>query len=80
LDSYLVIQWSSEQISGKLIVSHESVYLNAYENKAELAAGGDLPRPSVAKSLGAAVTFKSVREAGKYLNAAQRPSNIEDGM
>jgi IS30 family transposase len=36
---YLGIQWSPEQIAGKVAVSHESVYLNVYANK---ATGGDL--------------------------------------
>jgi IS30 family transposase len=35
---YLGIQWSSEQIAGKVAVSHESVYLHVYANKAD---GGD---------------------------------------
>ncbi len=36
---YLGVQWSPEQIASKLQVSHESVYLHVYANK---AAGGDL--------------------------------------
>ena len=36
---YLGVQWSPEQIASKLEVSHESVYLHVYANK---AAGGDL--------------------------------------
>ena len=36
---YLGLQWSPEQIAGKLEVSHESVYLHVYANK---AAGGQL--------------------------------------
>ena len=51
MDFYLGIQWSPEQIAGKVAVSHESVYLHVYANK---AAGGDLhknlrshkPRPN----------------------------------
>jgi IS30 family transposase len=39
VDFYLGIQWSPEQIEGKVAVSHESVYLNVYANK---ACGGDL--------------------------------------
>lgn len=39
VDFYLGIQWSPEQIAGKVAVSHESVYLHVYANK---AAGGDL--------------------------------------
>jgi IS30 family transposase len=35
----LGIQWSPEQIAAKVEVSHKSVYLNVYANK---AAGGDL--------------------------------------
>jgi IS30 family transposase len=31
---YLGIQWSPEQIAGKVAVSHESVYLHVYANKA----------------------------------------------
>jgi IS30 family transposase len=36
---YLGLQWSPEQIASKLEVSHESVYLHVYANK---AAGGQL--------------------------------------
>lgn len=36
---YLGVQWSPEQIASKLEVSHESVYLHVYANK---AAGGHL--------------------------------------
>ena len=39
VDFYLGIQWSPEQIAGKVAVSHESVYLHVYANK---AAGGVL--------------------------------------
>jgi IS30 family transposase len=39
VDFYLGIQWSHEQIAGKVAVSHESVYLHVYANK---AAGGGL--------------------------------------
>jgi IS30 family transposase len=39
VDFHLGIQWSPEQIAGKVAVSHESVYLHVYANK---AAGGDL--------------------------------------
>jgi IS30 family transposase len=39
VDFYLGIQWSTEQIAGKVAVSHESVYLHVYANK---ACGGDL--------------------------------------
>jgi IS30 family transposase len=39
VDFYLGIQWSPEQIAGKVAVSHESVYLHVYANK---AAGGGL--------------------------------------
>ncbi len=38
MDFYLGIQWSPEQIAGKVAVSHESVYLHVYANKA--ARGG----------------------------------------
>ncbi|WP_323030737.1 IS30 family transposase [Brachymonas denitrificans] len=38
---YLGLQWSPEQIADKLAVSHESVYLHIYANK---AAGGELHR------------------------------------
>jgi IS30 family transposase len=34
VDFYLGIQWSPEQIAGKVAVSHESVYLHVYANKA----------------------------------------------
>ncbi len=40
-DVYLGIQWSPEQIAGKVAVSHESVYLHVCANK---AAGGDLQK------------------------------------
>ena len=36
---YLGLQWSPEQIADKLAISHESVYLHVYADK---AAGGDL--------------------------------------
>jgi IS30 family transposase len=36
---FLGLQWSPEQIAAKVEVSHESVYLHVYANK---AAGGDL--------------------------------------
>lgn len=36
---YLGLQWSPEQITDKVAVSHESVYLHVYADK---AAGGDL--------------------------------------
>ena len=39
MDFYLGIQWSPEQIAGKEVVNHESVYLHVYANK---AAGGNL--------------------------------------
>ena len=38
VDFYLGIQWCPEQIAGNLAISHESVYLHGYANK---AAGGD---------------------------------------
>jgi len=38
VDFYLSIQWSPEQIAAKVEVTHESVYLHVYANK---AAGGD---------------------------------------
>jgi IS30 family transposase len=40
MDFYLGIQWSPEQIAGNVAVSHESVYLHVYANK---AAGGIPP-------------------------------------
>ena len=36
---YLGLQWSPEQIAGKVAVSHECIYLHVYKNK---ASGGDL--------------------------------------
>lgn len=36
---YLGIQWSPEQIAGKVAVSHECLYLHVYADK---ASGGDL--------------------------------------
>jgi IS30 family transposase len=39
VDFYLGIQWSPGQIAGKVAVSHESVYLHVYANK---AVDGDL--------------------------------------
>lgn len=39
VDFYLGVQWSPEQIASQLEVSHESVYLHVYANK---ASGGDL--------------------------------------
>lgn len=41
VDFYLGVQWNPEQIVSELEVSHESVYLNVYADK---AAGGDLHR------------------------------------
>jgi transposase, IS30 family len=41
VDFYLGIQWSPEQIAGKVEVSHECVYLHVYANE---AAGGDLQK------------------------------------
>jgi IS30 family transposase len=41
VDFYLSIQCSPEQVAGKVVVSHESVYLNVYVNKAN---SGDLHR------------------------------------
>lgn len=39
VDFYLGVQWSPEQIASQLKVSHESVYLHVYADK---ASGGDL--------------------------------------
>jgi IS30 family transposase len=39
VDFYLGIQWSPEQIAGKVAISHECVYLHVYAVK---VAGGDL--------------------------------------
>jgi IS30 family transposase len=39
VDFYLGIQWSPEQIAGKGVVRHESVYLHVYANN---SAGVDL--------------------------------------
>jgi transposase, IS30 family len=38
VDFYLGVQWSPEQIASQLKVSHESVYLHVYADK---ASGGD---------------------------------------
>jgi IS30 family transposase len=47
VDFYQGIQWSLEQIAGKVAFSHESVYLHVYANK---AAGGDLLAPAQTKA------------------------------
>ena len=39
VDNYLQLQWSPEQIAGKLPISHESIYLHVYADK---ACGGQL--------------------------------------
>ncbi len=66
VDFYLGIQWSPEQIAGKVAVSHESVYLNVYANK---AAGGDLHKNL--RSPGANVTCAGETDAARSPIAAR---------
>lgn len=68
VDFYLGIQWSPEQIAGKVAISHESVYLHVYANK---AAGGDLHKNLRSQSPGANATCAGVTDAGKSPTAAR---------
>jgi IS30 family transposase len=74
----LDIQWSPEQIAGKLAVIHECVYLHVYANK---AAGGDLH-----KNLRSQKPWRKRHLCGRDRRGqipnrrpiSERPSHIED--
>jgi IS30 family transposase len=75
---YLGIQWSTEQIAGKVAVSHESVYLNVYANK---AAGGDLHAHLCSQKPRRKRHLCGRDRRGQIPNRrpiSDRPSNIED--
>jgi IS30 family transposase len=78
VDFELGIQWSTEQIAGKVAVSHESVYLHVYTNK---AAGGDLhknlrsQKPRCKRYL---CGRDRLGQIPNRLPISERPSHIED--
>ena len=78
VDFYLGIQWSPEQIAGKVAVSHESVYLHVYANK---AAGGDLHKNPRSQKPRRKRHLCGRDRRGQIPNRrpiSERPSHIED--
>jgi IS30 family transposase len=74
----LGIQWSPEQIAGKVAVSHESVYLHVYANK---AAGGDLFKNLRSQKLRRKRYLCGSERHGQIPNRpsiSERPSHIEE--
>ena len=75
---YLGLQWSPEQIAARLAVSHESIYLHVYANK---AAGGNLY-----KNLRSQKSRRKRHQSGRNRRGhipnrrpiSHRPSHIED--
>lgn len=75
---YLGLQWSPEQIAGKLAVSHESVYLHVYADK---AAGGDLHRNLRSQKSRRKRYLKGQDRRGQIPNRrpiSERPSHIDE--
>ncbi|MBO0940502.1 IS30 family transposase [Acidovorax temperans] len=68
---YLGLQWSPEQIAQKVAVSHESVYLRVYADK---AAGGKLHQNLRSQNLGANAIYTAATDAGKSPTDARSAS------
>ena len=78
VDFYVGIQWSPEQIAGKVAVSHESVYLHVNANK---AAGGDLHKKLHSQKPRRKRHLCGRDRRGQIPNRrpiSERPSHIED--
>ena len=78
VDFYLGIQWSPEQIAGKVAISHECVYLHVYANK---AAGGDLHKNLRSQKPRRKRHLCGRDRRGQIPNRrpiSERPSHIED--
>ena len=74
---YLGLQWSPEQIASKLEVSHESVYLHVYANK---AAGGQLHKNLRSQKPRRKRHFSGRDRRGQIPNRrpiSERPEHIE---
>lgn len=75
---YLGVQWSPEQIAGKVAVSHESVYLHVYADK---AAGGVLHKELRSQKTRRKRHLCGRDRRGQIPNRrpiSERPSHIED--
>jgi IS30 family transposase len=78
VDYYLGIQWSPEQIAGKMAVNHESVYLHVYANKAadvDLHAHLRSQKPQRKRHL---CELNRRGQIPNNLPISERPSHIED--
>ena len=75
---YLGLQWSPEQIADKLAVSHESVYLHVYADK---AAGGELHQNLRSQKPRRKRYLKGCDRRGQIPNRrpiSERPSHIDE--